>query len=163
MEACAAVSATGAEHKKLEPFVGKFKATVKMWMGPGDPMVATGIMENTWDLGGRFLKQVYKGDPGEGPFGDFQGRGYWGFNTVSKKYEGVWMDTACTFMQTEQGTLSGDTWTMLGEMTDPQSGGKMQKKSLIKLKDKDHHSMEMYFKKPGGEVMKTMEIEYVRA
>ena len=159
---CADVSAVAPEHKKLDPFVGRFRATVKLWMGPGDPMVSTGVMENSWDLGGRFLKQVYKGDPGPGPFPNFEGRGFWGFNTVTKKYEGVWMDTACTFMQMEEGMLSGDTWTMLSEFADPQSGQKMKKKSIIRLKDKDHHSMEMYFQKPGGGEMKTMEIQYVR-
>jgi hypothetical protein len=132
-------------------------------MGPGDPMVSTGVMENSWDLGGRFLKQVYKGDPNPGPFPNFEGRGFWGFNTVSKKYEGFWIDTACTFMQSEQGTLAGNTWTMSGEFIDPQSGGKMQKKSMIKLKDKDNHSLEMFFKMPDGSEMKTMEIQYVRA
>ncbi len=27
---------------RLEPFVGTFKAVVKLWMGPGEPMVSTG-------------------------------------------------------------------------------------------------------------------------
>ena len=153
-------------HKRLDPFVGKFKATVKMWMGPGDPMVATGMMTNSWELGGRFLKQVYVGDPGAGPFPNFEGRGFWGYNTLTNKYEGFWIDTACTFMQGEEGTLdaSGKTWTMVGEMANPeQPSKKMRKKSVIKLHDKDRHSLTMFFDKGDGKESKAMEIEYSRA
>ena len=63
----AQMGAPGAEHGKFEPFVGTFRAQVKLWMGPGDPMVSTGTMHNTMILGGRFLGHDYKGDPGEGP------------------------------------------------------------------------------------------------
>lgn len=163
-DACAQASATTEDHKKLEPFVGTFEAEVKLWMGPGDPFVSTGMMTNTMDLGGRFLKQVYTGDAADGPFPSFEGRGFWGYNTSTKKYEGFWIDNASTFMQTESGDLdaSGKVWTMLGEVTDPQSGGTMKKRSVITLKDNDHHSMEMYFTTPEGEA-KGMEINYERA
>lgn len=162
---CADVSAVVPEHKRLEPFVGTFKAQVKMWMGPGDPMVATGKMTNEWDLGGRYLKQTYKGDPNEGPFPDFEGRGYWGYNTIDKCYEGFWIDSASTFMQPEKGHVdaAGKVWTMSGEMTDPASGGKMRKRSMVILKDENHHTMELYFTKPDGGEVKVMEIEYERA
>ncbi len=164
-ETCAEMGAPVEQHKALEPFVGTFKAEVKLWMGPGDPHVSTGVMTNSFDLGGRFLKQVYKGDPGEGPFANFEGRGFWGYNTVEKKYEGFWIDTACTLMQTESGDVdaSGKVWTMCGEMTDPQSGGKMTKRSVITLIDNDRHSMEMFFKSPDGNESKAMEIQYQRA
>ena len=44
-ETCAGMGATTDGHRKLEPFVGTFKAEVKMWMGPGDPMVSTGLTD----------------------------------------------------------------------------------------------------------------------
>ena len=78
----AAMAATTEAHERLTPFVGTFKAEVKMWMGPGEPMVSTGVMINELDLGGRFLRQTYTGDESEGPFPNFEGRGYWGFNTA---------------------------------------------------------------------------------
>jgi len=161
---CAEMGAIVAEHKKLEPFAGTFKAQVKLWMGPGDPAVSTGVTTNAWDLGGRFLKQTFKGDPGGGPFPDFEGRGYWGYNTIDKKYEGFWIDTCCTMMQTEKGSVdgSGKVWTMIGQMTDPQSGGTMRKRSVITLKDNDRHSMEMFFTGADGKESKCMEIQYQR-
>lgn len=161
----AAMAAPTEAHDKLKPFIGAFKAEVKMWMGPGDPMVSTGTMENTPDLGGRFLHQSYKGDPNEGPFGEFEGRGYWGYNTVDNRYEGVWMDTASTMMQTETGEVdeSGKVWTMIGQMTCGQTGQPMTKKSVITLIDDNTHTMEMFFDKGDGNECKMMEIQYTRA
>jgi hypothetical protein len=159
------VAATTPEHEKLTPFEGTFRAEVTMWMGPGDPVTMTGRMVNVLDLGGRFLRQTYRGDPlEEGPFASFEGRGYWGYNNVIGKYEGFWIDTASTMMQTEAGTVdeSGKVWTMLGEMPNPQTGGKMTKRSVITLVDADHHTMETYFDTGEGE-FKAMEIRYERA
>jgi hypothetical protein len=54
----AAMAAPSEEHERLKPFVGAFKAEVKMWMGPGDPAISTGVMVNELDLGGRFLRET---------------------------------------------------------------------------------------------------------
>lgn len=162
---CEAVSALSDKHELFKPFVGTFKARVRMWMGPGDPMESTGVMTNDLDLGGRFLKQSYTGDPGAGPFPDFQGRGFWGYNTLTNQFEGVWIDTACTFMQTEVGDVdsTGKVWTMTSEMVNPEHPGEtMEKKSVVKLIDDNHYTMEMFFNTGEGD-KKTMEIDYRRA
>lgn len=161
---CGAMGACVQAHKALEPFVGKFRSEVRLWMGPGDPQVSTGMMTNKMDLDGRYLQQVYKGDEGAGPFPNFEGRGYWGYNTLAKKYEGFWIDTVSPMMQTETGDVdeSGKVWTMTGEIPDPQSGGKMTKKSVITLQDDDHHTLAMFFVAPDGNEFKGMEIRYER-
>ena len=130
----------GAEHKRLEPFAGKFRAEVKMWMGPGDPMVSTGLMTNTFDLDGRFLCHDYKGDPNDGPFPSFQGRGFWGYNDVTKKYEGVWVDNASNVMQVDSGDVdaAGRVWTMQGEVPCLKTGKTGIKRSVITLEDNDN-------------------------
>ncbi len=158
------MAATTPEHEKLKPFEGTFKAQVSMWMGPGDPMVSTGTMVNEFDLGGRFLKQTYTGDPNDGPFPEFEGRGYWGYNNITKRYEGFWIDNASTMMQTETGEIdeTGKVWTMIGEIPNPATGDNMTKRSVIVLEDDDNHRMEMYFETGEGE-MKSMEILYKRA
>ncbi len=159
----AEMSATTEQHKRFEPFAGTFKAEVKMWMGPGDPMVSTGVMTNTLVLGGRFLEQVFKGDPGGGPFPDIEGRGFWGYNKATNKYEGFWIDTASTEMQTQVGEVdsTGRVWTRVGDMTDPK-GNTLKKRSVITLEDNDHHKMEMFFSAPDGKEFKAMEIRYER-
>ncbi len=159
-----AMRATAPEHAYLEPFIGTFKAKISMFMGPGDPMIATGVMKNEPELGGRFLRHHYTGDPSEGPFSAFHGRGYWGYNTVDKRFESVWIDNACTFMIVDRGHASdnGKTFEMEGHMTDPGSGKPMTRRSVITLIDKDTHLMEMYHHPEGGEECKTMEIRYER-
>ena len=157
-----AMSRITEDHEKFNAFEGTFKAEVKMWMGPGDPMVSTGTMVNTLELGGKFLAQHYTGDPSDGPFPEFAGRGFWGYNTATNKYEGVWIDSASTIMQTDMGERDGNVWTMKGEMPG-QGGGTITKTSIITLIDDDHHSMEMYFPGPDGNECKGMEIQYTRA
>ena len=157
----AAMAAPTEEHAMMKPFEGTFAATVKMWMGPGEPAISTGTMVNALDLGDRFLKQTYTGDQAEGPFPNFAGRGFWGYNKVDAVWEGVWIDNASTVLQIERGSVEGNVWTMRGEMTNPSTGQPISKKSVITLVDDDHHSMEMFFETPEGE-MKGMEIQYVR-
>jgi len=165
MAAMLEMAAPTADHERLTPFLGTFKAEVKIWMGPGEPMVSTGSMTNTSALGGRFLHQDYKGDPSPGPdpFPSFEGHGYWGFNKNTRKYEGFWIDTASTVMQNESGTVdeTGKVWTMTGEIVGP-DGEISIKRSIITLVDNDQHGIEMYFTK-GDQEFKGMEIHYVRA
>src|SRR5262245_36652559 len=46
-------------HKKLDPFVGKWNITIRMWMmGPGGPPTETkGKSEIKWVLGDRFVQE----------------------------------------------------------------------------------------------------------
>lgn len=165
MAAIQEMAAPGTEHERLKPFLGTFSATVRIWTGPGDPMVSTGAMTNTLELGGRFVKQDYKGDPTPDPtpFPNFAGQGYWGFNKHTQKYEGFWIDSASTVMQNEAGTVdeSGKVWTMTGEIVGP-DGEATTKRSVITLVDDDHHHMEMFFTKGDQEFM-GMDIQYTRA
>jgi len=166
IDACAKSPAVTEHHAKLDPFVGTFKARVKFWMGPGEPQISTGTMENTWDLGGRFIKQVYTGDATEGPFLHLEGRGYWGYNTTTGKYEGFWIDSGSTVMQAEVGTLdeTGKLWTMVGSnLIDPYSGKPMIKRNIIMLIDEGSHTAETFFVPPDGRETKSMEVTYIRA
>jgi len=161
---CASFSAPTEAHKKLKPFVGVFRAEAKLWMGSGEPHVSTGTMTNEWDLGGRYLKQTYVGDPSEGPFPEFQGRGYWGYNTVLDRYEGFWIDTASTFMAMETGQHDEATnvWTMTKTAVNPETGEPMQTRTVITLLDQDSHVTEMFFETPDGGELKGMAITYER-
>ena len=159
----APMNAPTEDHRRLESFAGTFRAQVKLWMGPGDPSVLTGVMVNELDLNGLFLVQTYTGDGDDGPFGKFAGRGFWGYNSINGRWEGVWIDNASPMMQTESGTLdaSGRVWTMTGELPNPSTGDTMTKRTVITLVDDDHHMMETYFGGPQGE-SKAMEITYER-
>lgn len=154
----------GAEHERLEPFVGTFRAQVTLWMGPNETVSSTGTMTNTRELGGLFLRQEYTGDPSEGPFPNFEGRGFWGYNKTTRKYEGFWIDNASSVMQMEAGEVdaSGKTWTMEGRVPNPATGEPMTKRSVIMLEGRDRHRMNMYFVTGPGQETKAMEITYTR-
>ena len=153
------------EHEKLKPFEGTFRATVKIWMGPGDPMESTGTMINRWHLTGLYLNQDYVGDRVDGPFPNFCGKGYWGFNTTSKQFEGFWIDNASTAMQMETGSVNdaGNVWTMVSTVVCPETNNNLTKRSVITLIDDNQHSMESFFAGEDGNEMKCMEIAYTRA
>ena len=73
-------------------------------------------------------------------------------------------EALATAMQSDEGVVdaAGKTWTMIGpEQVHPANGQTMQKKSVIRLEDADHHSLEMSFIGRDGE-HKVMEIRYVR-
>lgn len=156
-------SGPGAEHQLFRPFVGQFRTTVTLWMGPGEPMVHTGTMRNSLVLGGRFLRQDYKGDPMEGPYPPFEGEGYWGYNDARAKWEGVWVDSASNQMQTEAGDYDAATrsWTMLGAAHVP--NGTMAKRSVIRLISDHEHETESFLQWPDGSWTKTMHLRFVRA
>lgn len=152
-----------AHHELLKPFEGTFKAEVKMWCGPGEPQQMTGITRNRFVLDGRFLEQHYDGDA-SGDFGAYVGRGYWGYNRVTRQYEGMWIDNMSTPMMFEAGDVdaAGKVWTMAGTYDDPATGERRNKKSVIRLVSNDHNVMEMYMVDASGNEMKTMEIHYRR-
>ncbi len=156
----------GPEHDLLKPFEGTFRAEVQLWMGPGDPMVSTGTIDNTFQLGGLYLKQDYQGDKTDGPFPSFEGQGYWGFNTTTNKFEGFWIDNASTTMQMETGNVdeSGKNWEMHSTFLCPGTGKAMKKRTVISLVDNDRHTYEQFFVVEEGQPeVKSMEINYVRA
>eukprot|EP00913_Durusdinium_trenchii_P005925 g5537.t1 len=150
-----------AEHALFEPFIGEFNARVTAWCGSdAEPMTSTGTMTNRLILGGKFIEHDYQDDADM-----YQGKGYWGYNTVDKRWEGVWIDSMCSFMNIEQGSHNpaNNTWGMTGQMTDPMSGKRLRKRSLITLTDSDHHTMEMFHAEEGAEEKLSMRIEYTRA
>ncbi len=148
-------------HKHLNAFEGTWKAACKMWQKPGaPPMEYGGDMTNTWELGGRFLKQSFKA-PLFG--GVFEGIGYFGYNIHANRYEGVWMDTASTIMQLETGSVdaTGKVFSMSGEFPSPM-GGTMKKRTVITVRSQDEHLFEMYFTAGNFPEMKMLEAVYTR-
>jgi len=162
MEAMQKAATPGEAHKKLEAVVGTFDTKVKTWMDPSKPPEeSTGTSENTWVLGNRYVQMKYQGTMMGQPF---SGMGYQGYDNVTKKYVGTWMDSMGTgiMMTTGHADQSGKTMTMTGSTADPVSGKMMKLTEKITVKDNDHHSFEMWAPGPDGKPVKMMEIEYTR-
>ncbi len=153
----------GPKHELLRPFEGTFDAEVKMWMGPGDPMMSTGRIVNSFQLNGLYLHQDYQGNS-LGAIPGFVGQGFWGFNSTSGRYEGFWIDNASTAMQLETGSVdqSGKIFEMHGEFVMPGTGVTMKKRSIFTVVSDNHNTMESFVTPPDAPEVRNMMIDYRR-
>jgi len=160
MEAMQKAATPGEAHKKLDGMVGTWDTKVSMWMDPTKPPeVSTGTSENKWVLGNRYVEMQYQGTFMGQPF---SGIGYQGYDNTTKKYIGTWMDTASTAMMNSTGTMTGNVMKASSTMADPMTGKMEKLATTLTVKDKDHHTMEMWGAGPDGKQVKMMEIEYTR-
>jgi hypothetical protein len=118
-------------------------------------------MESQWILGGRFVQSVYKGDFMGQPV---EGRGIDGYDNVSQKHVGTWMDTMGTFPMHFEGQCSegGKVITTSADFVDPASGQTMTNRGVVTFVDKDHYTYESYMKGPDGSERKVMELTATR-
>jgi hypothetical protein len=163
MMAMWAKAATPAEnHKRLEPIVGTFRVRTTWVMAPSDePSVSDATSEHRWVLGGRYVEQRYNGFSMGMPF---EGIGYTGYDNVQKRYIGTWMDSFGTGLMNSAGIgkASAKEIRFASACLDP-AGKKMEFESIVKIKDKNRHSYEMWTKAPNGKRYRTMLAEYTRA
>ncbi|MGK2859330.1 MAG: DUF1579 domain-containing protein [Thermoanaerobaculia bacterium] len=162
MEMMAKIAAPGEMHKKLDVFAGNWNTKMTMWMAPGAPPTThTGMSKNSWILGGRYLEQRFEGDfMGQ----KFSGIGMTGYDNVTKKWWGTWMDSMSTGLMVSEGKMEGDNvWTFEARSADPMTGQMMDVKEKIVVKDQDHHTMEMWMPGPDGKFFLSMQIDYERA
>ena len=163
LSACAEAGKLAPQHALFEQFVGEWDSTVTISFGEGQTHTSNGTMSNELDLGGRFLKQTYSDSDDH-----FHGRGFWGYNTIDNRWEGLWIDDMGTFFQLDHGQHDPATnsWEMKGQMTDPGTGSPMNKRTVITITGPDSHTMDTYFTPTVGEhagkESKCMEIKYTR-
>jgi hypothetical protein len=75
----------GPEHKKLEPLVGDWTFTLKLWTNPNEaPAEVRGDIERKWVLGGRFVQETVQGKCDGGK--TFEGLGLLGYDNAQKKF-----------------------------------------------------------------------------
>jgi hypothetical protein len=163
MQEAAKRGAPGAQHKALEPFVGRFTTSSRMWMKPGEPpQESKGSAEHTWVLGGRFLKMDVRGDFGGQ---SFEGLGYLGYDNIRGEYTAVWLDSMNTGIMRASGQLDPGTktYTERGTFSCPLTGEKERSfRGEWKVIDDDTLSYTMYDPAPDGKEVKGMEITYKR-
>src|SRR5262249_53675988 len=89
LKALAEAGTPGAEHKKLQPFVGDWTFTLKLWTDPSQPPAELkGTVERKWIMGGRFVQETVKGEcctTGK----TFEGLGLLGYDNGQKKFTSV--------------------------------------------------------------------------
>jgi len=94
----------GAEHKKLEPFVGEWTFTLKLWTNPDDaPAELTGTVQRKWIMGGRFVQETVEGKCGDKTF---EGLGLLGYDNAQKKFTATRVCGLCGKVCSSTGTIS---------------------------------------------------------
>lgn len=164
MEAWEKAATPGAQHRQLaEHFVGTWNTQQTMWMDPSAPPTSeTGQDVSTLEYGGRHVRTVFNGQFMGKPF---QGGGLTSYDNVKGKYVASWVDSMATGQYLAEGDYdpATKTYTFHGQMPDPMKAGSVTPiRQVVRIADKDHHTMEWYENRDGKE-NKTMVIEYSRA
>lgn len=158
MEAWMKAGAPGEAHEFLAQGAGKWNLTIKQWMGPGEPQISEGTAVREVILGGRFVRETVTGSMMGMPF---EGIGISGYDNVSGKYWGSWIDNMTTGVMTMEGEREGDTVTWIGKGSDPMSGGTYTMRMVSTMHGKNKEVTE-FFEMSGEEAVKMMEIAYER-
>ncbi|MFK7736818.1 MAG: DUF1579 domain-containing protein [Pirellulaceae bacterium] len=149
------------EHELLKKEVGDWKAEMRAWMGPGEPVVSAGREHNEM-VGGFWCLSKFEGSFAGQPF---LGTATLGYNAAEKVYTGSWVDSVTPERMSMTGTYDekSKTMTWKTESVGP-DGEPVVGKMTVVYKDEDTRSMTMFNPAgPGGEMMKVMEIDYSRA
>src|SRR5262245_9615414 len=86
LKALAEAGKPGAEHKKLEPFVGQWTFTMKLWTDPSQPPAELkGASERKWIMDGRFIQESARGECAK-TGKTFEGMGLVGYDAGQKKF-----------------------------------------------------------------------------
>ena len=151
----------GAPHMLLARMAGKWNASVKTWMEPGQPPRENkGVSEQKMILGGRFLQD----DENMDMMGaEYKGMGVTGYDNFTKKYTSFWFDSMNTRMMYFEGPAGADgkSFTMESSFNDPVRGS-MKNRSVTKILDSNTYTFEMYSTDKSGKEEKMMEITYTR-
>jgi hypothetical protein len=162
MEAWMKAGTPGDHHQHLEPYVGRWNATVRWRMGPEAPWEeSTSTAEFKWILGGRYLQEKVTGEMEGAPF---EGLAIIGYDNITKKHFSLWMDNMITGVMTEEGTCdqSGKVLNLTGAYTDP-TGQKVKSRSVSKIINNNKLTIEMFHTYGDKPEFLTMEITYTRA
>lgn len=152
----------GEMHARLEVFVGSWTAISRNWMSADAVAVeSTGVSENQWILGGRFVEQRFEGTFMDQPF---TGVGYTGYDKGKKAYVGTWMDNMGTMIMSSNGILDdgGKALKFVTKINDPINGKPFEIEQKITITDDDHHTLEVWMSGIDGKRFKTTEINYTR-
>lgn len=161
MEVYHKLAIPGSPHQLLAGMAGSWTTSTRCWMEPGKPPLASaGSCEQKMILGGRFLRQEYRGDMMGTPF---TGIGVTGYDNHKQIYVSTWMDSMNTSIFVFEGTADAQGRVITQECRgeDPVLGP-MNWRSVTTIVDENTHIFEMYGTDKSGMEEQMMEITYKR-
>lgn len=154
--------ATDEHHAWLAGLEGKWKTSSRYTVRAGAPAVeSAGSSEFKMLMDGRFLVENHDAAGSAGPF---RGMGITGYDTVTGKFERIWVDTSSTAMMVSQGEFDAqanqvkwvDTWS------DPATAARRQLTSVLKKVDDKQFTFQQMDSSNGAE-FKRLVVLYKRA
>lgn len=152
----------GEHHKHLERLAGRWNTASQVWPVPGAPVVeSSGKAEHRMILGGRFLQVTYEGEFAGMPFA---GTGMVAYDRYKQNYVETWGDTMSTMILVSEGSCDneGKERTMQAEFDDPMTQRHGTMRSVYRIQDADHYTLEMFGPGPDGNEYKIFVIEHTR-
>jgi hypothetical protein len=151
----------GPEHQKLQPLIGDWNFTVRMWTDPNQPPAEfTGTVERKWIMGGRFVQETARGEYDGKPF---DGMGLWGYNAAEKTYTHVRACSLSGKICSEQSNYitSGAKFECATEGRCPLTGETVKGRDEVVIAGPNKIVMNV-FKTVDGKEAKAMEIVSIR-
>ena len=161
MEMYMKAAAPGPQHQWMASTAGNYDLKVKSWHEPGGPAseeTATAVRTMTMD--GRVLVEDVKGTM----MGmTFMGHGMRGYDNVTGKYWGTWVDSMGTGVMVSEGSCDDQgTCTFTGSWNDPVKKGVVTARMTSRWTSPTTEVFEMYAPDKSGKEMKMMEITYTK-
>lgn len=165
MQACEEAGKTGPMHQWLAKQAGTWSGKNKFWMSPDQPapMESTCVYTVTPVMGGRFIKSECTGDMMGTPF---EGLAFTGFDNVSQKFVGTWIDNCGTGIMNGTGDLSSDQKTLNFNytMNCPVQKKPVAMREVVKYPNDKTMVMEMWCTDPHSKKeYKCMQIDFTKA
>jgi hypothetical protein len=146
LKALAEAGKPGAEHKKLQPFVGNWTFTMKLWTDPNQaPAELKGTIERKWIMDGRFVQETARGEcatTGKA----FEGLGILGYNSAQKKFSLTKVCGLCGTVSSDLVTCdsSGTRFECATEQCCPLSGQKIKGRDEVVIENHDRIVLNVY-------------------
>jgi hypothetical protein len=163
LKALAEAGKPGAEHKKLEPFVGTWTFTMRLWADPNQPPAELkGALERKWIMDGRFVQETARAECVKSGK-TFEGMGLVGYDAGQKKFTCV---KACSLSGTISSGLvtcdsSGTRFECVKEECCPLTGQKVKGRDEVVIENSDRIVVNIY-KTIGDREVKVGEIVSIR-
>lgn len=161
LQAMAEAGKPSAEHQKLQPLVGDWNLTVKMWTDPAQPPAELhGTVERKWIMGGRFVQETVEGEFDGKPF---EATGLWGYDGAQKKFTTVRACGLCGIVSTSLSDFDAadGKFECTTEGVCPLSGETVKGRDEVVIESDDKIVMNV-FKTIDGKEVKAMEVVSVR-
>jgi len=146
LQALAEAGKPGPEHKKLQPFVGQWTFTLKLWADPSQsPAELKGTIDRKWIMEGRFVQETAHGECAK-TGKSFEGMGLLGYDAAQKKFTSV---KACSLIGTISSGLvtcdsTGTRFECVKEEVCPLTAQKIKGRDEIVIESNDRIVVNVY-------------------